>query len=282
MAVIKITESQYEDIKKRALAGANYFPEIAGDMMEENPSTLFTEPEGELDERVTFNNPLSVMLSEGLIMSYPADKTINYVKKLFKIPDYGIRESNGAIIIGIIVPNKNNMTTLNKIIRAMQLCGYFLSRPKIDVLMMRSGKKTTLQFEPKYDHEVKDDMLKGEKELLHITLSKNVEKIKYIGLTPSSKNKMFNYPERIYLLKGSIPYEDIVNLAELLASVYNHNNKGEKRDYDYSVLHLDVDKLPDTIRLFPDSNYEPYGLYTIDNIPPSAITEIERLPLTVG
>lgn len=282
MAVIKITESQYKEIKKMALAGANYFPEIYGDMMEENPSTLFTEPEGELDERVTFNNPLSVMLSEGLIMSYPADKTINYVKKSFNIPDYCIRESDGAIMIAVIVPNKNNMTTLNKLIRAMQLCGYFLSRPKIDVLMMRSGKKTTLQFEPKYDHEVKDDILKGEKELLHITLSKNVEKIKSIGLTPSSKNKMFNYPERIYLLKGSIPYEDIINLAELLASVYNHNNQGEKRDYDYSVLHLDVDKLPDTIRLFPDSNYEPYGLYTIDNIPPSAITEIERLPLTIG
>ena len=282
MAVIKITESQYEEIKKRALAGANYFPEIDGDMMEENPSMPFTETEGEIGERVTFNNPLSVMLSEGLIMSYPVDKTINYVKKLFNIPDDSIRESEGAIMITIIVPKQNNMTTLNKLIRDMQLCGYFLSAPKMNVLKNRAGQKTTLQFEPKYDHDVKDDILKGEKELLHITLSKNVEKIKSIGLTPSSKNKFFNYPERIYLLKGSIPYEDIIDLAELLASVYNYNNKGEKRDYDYSVLHLDVNKLPDTIRLFPDSNYESYGLYTIDNIPPSVITKIERLPLTIG
>ena len=281
MAVIKITESQYEEIKKRALAGANYFPELAGDMMEENPSMPFTETEGEIGERVTFNNPLSVMLSEGLIMSYPVDKTINYVKKLFNIPDNRIR-TRGDVILILANVSMHNMVVLNKLIRAMQLCGYFLSAPKMNVLRNRDGQKTTLQFEPKYDHDVKDDILKGEKELLHITLSKNVEKIKSIGLTPSSKNKFFNYPERIYLLKGSIPYEDIIDLAELLASVYNYNNKGEKRDYDYSVLHLDVNKLPDTIRLFPDSNYESYGLYTIDNIPPSVITKIERLPLTIG
>lgn len=281
MAVIKITESQYEEIKKRALAGANYFPEIAGDMMEENPSMPFTETEGEIGERVTFNNPLSVMLSEGLIMSYPVDKTIHYVKKLFNIPDNCIRTRGDVILIFANV-SMHNMVVLNKLIRTMQLCGYFLSAPKMNVLRNRDGQKTTLQFEPKYDHDVKDDILKGEKELLHITLSKNVEKIKSIGLTPSSKNKFFNYPERIYLLKGSIPYEDILDLAELLASVYNYNNKGEKRDYDYSLLHLDVNKLPDTIRLFPDSNFESYGLYTIDNIPPSVITKIERLPLTIG
>ena len=96
------------------------------------------------------------MLSEGLIMNYPIDKTINYVKKLFNIPDDSIRESEGAIMITIIVPKQNNMTTLNKLIRAMQLCGYFLSVSMMDAIKNLGGLETTLQFEKKYDQEMKN------------------------------------------------------------------------------------------------------------------------------
>lgn len=248
MAVIKNTESQYGG----------------------TPSLRF-------DERVSFNNMLSIMLYEGLIMNYPIDKTINYVKKLFNIPDDSIRESEGAIMITIIVPKQNNMTTLNKLIRAMQLCGYFLSVSMMDAIKNLGGLETTLQFEEKYDQKMKNEILKDEKELLHITQSKNVDKIKSIGLTPSSINKLFDYPERIYLLKGSIPHEDIINLAEMPATIYNLHNENGKIDYDYSVLHLDLSRIPDTVRLFPDLDYESYGLYTIDNIPPSAITNINTL-----
>ena len=85
---------------------------------------------------------------------------------------------------------------------------------------------------------------------------------------------MFDFPDRVYLLRGSTPEEDVLYLARKLSQ---HNtspgNLGK-----YSLVTLDLDKIPKSVGLFADPNYE-YGVFTPNNITPESIADIKDLKL---
>lgn len=229
-------------------------------------------------EPVTFSNPISLMISEGLIMSASIDRVIRalkvYAKNNSDILSIGI-DKNGNNIIVININAKPKLT--DTIIRAMNLYGWFLARPKNNEITW--GKNVKLQFEPKYNTDVGNEIRTTEKYLLHLTLSKNIEKIKLNGLVPSVKNRKFAYPERIYFLRGSTPYPTIYNLASQLAAVYNQEK--EEKVLDYSIVRILLSEVPENVRFCSDPNFSKYGIYTMDNIPPSALIDIKPFKITV-
>ena len=160
-----------------------------------------------------FDNPLSRAiqhpLTEGLIKTYPLNKTIKYIKDYFKLSDneiYPIQGYGEKEQIGIKVPIIGNNLELVK--KAFNLCGWYLGYPKEKNLKQNTIYE--LQFEKKYDDNFSELLRQHESVIYHVTPIYNTEKIKNIGFTPRSKNNLFEYPSRTYFIIGSaksvIPY----------------------------------------------------------------------------
>lgn len=273
MSSIRLTESQFGELKRILSAGKTYFPDLYPDTSDKAIKEALSDEESvedSLNWGYSYDNPLSFMLIEGLIRTYPTEDTIRYIKKRFGIRDEDIRQrQDNPDIILIQIHPLNSERYVNDLIRAVNLCGYYLGAPKTQTVMEYARGKystpLTIQFEPKYTQDIRETVLGDETELLHITTIEHADKIQRTGLSPSSKNSAFNYPERIYLLKGSTPEGAIISLSTAL-------EKGLVRTY--ALVHVDLDKVPPDVRFFTDPNYDTFGIYTMDNIPPSAISEI--------
>lgn len=279
--IVKMTKSQANAIRRRISAGLNYFPNLRSCNVDEANSEFITDSlriDGDINYHTSFDNPLSIMLLGGLIISYPPSKVRNYILKRYDISDSDvvIKGDDKNVIMVRILPNKSE-DLVNELIRAMNLCGYYLSLPRPENISYwferEKESPLVLQFEPNYGDTMKRDVIGNERELLHITQRKNIDKIYFNGLVSKSNNNLFKHPERIYLLKGSTPVIDIVELGLLLKNVYNIKSEEDPAS-KYCIIHIDLKRVPDNVKFFTDINYNKNGLYTMDNIPPSAISGV--------
>lgn len=220
-------------------------------------------------ENYTIDNPVAVaimngqdIICEGLIRTYPIKTAQHYAQKLFSL-DEGqivIFSDNNIEKMRIIIPQ--NKMFIERIKKAMDLCGYFCSRedeyPYID-------KWSYLHFEPKNQDDV-NDYVRSMKYIYHVTPVKYLNKIRKIGLKPSFKNKFFAYPERTYCFIEKTSPEEIYNLKQQL----------RQNEEEYCLLVLDVSRISETVCFYLDPNYK-YGIYTKDNIPPTAIIEVYKM-----
>ena len=170
---------------------------------------------------ISYDNPLSLILqgtlNEGLIHTYPFEKTLEYVKNYFQLDDkqIGIRHGmNGSKVIVVYVPVINN--NVDEINKAFNLCGYFLSYPKDEVLKMQNGKWVSLQYEPKHTEKITSFVRWSEKAIYHITPLNKRKKIEKNGLTPKTNNELFNYPDRIYFISGNCSKYEIYTFCQHL------------------------------------------------------------------
>ena len=222
----------------------------------------------------TFNNPLSYLmkdkLNESLIQTYPIDKTVKYIRNYFNLKEdmvVPIKNEDGIYIV-VYMPNFGD--NLEYMLKAMQFCGYYLASPRKE--LVEKDKWVELQFEPVHVVDNSQQIRKEERVLYHLTPSYNEGKIKNYGFIPKSKNSKFDYPDRIYLIRGCASREEIFNIGQQLYK----NNKSERNNGLYTLYTIDLDKLPKNIRLFNDQNYS-YGVYTTDNINIDAIIKKEKL-----
>lgn len=212
---------------------------------------------------VSYSNPLSIdmcgdNINEGLIRTYPFDVMMKYVMEHFNIPSFYMHdyENNGIKCLAIDLPK--NQGFQQRVDKAMNLCGYFES------IRASIGDLDRVHYEPKFEEKEAEigDIL------YHITHHSNKDKIKRIGLCPYSKNNIFNYPSRVYCFMENVPREEIEKTAKALDNFAN-------RDFDdgvYSILKINVNNLPNTVKFFVDPN-QVYGLYTMNNIPPNCIID---------
>lgn len=101
--------------------------------------------------------------------------------------------------------------------------------------------------------------------LFHVTKATVIDKIKRVGLTPRSDSSEYNYNDRVYLcwkLSGAM------EIAKDIDS--RRDGHGQK------IVVIDVNKLPRTMMFSYDPSYD-LGVFTTDNIPPSAICDIKSV-----
>lgn len=277
---IILTEEQITEISKRYWTAYQYMCDVVSPLCEATePLASPIEPNDDHRYIPTYKDPITILLSEGISMSFPVGKVISYIKKHFNLPDSRIKQACDSIsgeltnTIMVYVPVEPN--NIDRLSRAMAACGYYLMNP---ISSLRIGQESWLQFEPKYDTSIVQEIKATERFLFHLTPETNVPKIKKNGIVPRSKNSIARFPERVYLLRGSTPDGDILDLYEMLAVTYNY--KRERKTFKYAKVIIDISKLPQDIKLFIDPNYPDYGLYTTDNVPPSAISDIKIMPLS--
>ena len=227
----------------------------------------------------TYANPLTIAmlyrdtLMEGLIHTYPVGRTISYVKSYFGMDDgqiYAVEAENGIEHIVVIVPVIGNNVELVK--KAMDLCGYYLGAPKEEYI--KPNTWAHLQFEPKFQKDDTERIRNEESVLYHVTPKYNMKKIQRIGFSPRTKNGLFNYPDRVYFLRGSCDDSEITAIAEQLRDA----NSSEGNDGKYVLFTVDVNMIPSDVPLYLDPNY-PYGVYTGSNIKPDTIVSVEEINL---
>lgn len=83
---------------------------------------------------------------------------------------------------------------------------------------------------------------------------------------------MFNYPDRIYFVKGSANEEYIKGLAFDLFKA----NKSKGNDGKYVIITVDLSRISEDVKFYYEPNYV-YGVYTRGNILPNCISNVEEI-----
>lgn len=240
---------------------------------------------------IDYNNPLTfsmfTILDEGLVRSYPIEKTVEYVKSYLHLHSAQIKiekTKTGAAHIVLIIPNIQK--NIYHVDNAMRLCGYFRSSTRIKILKDRSNRDVewvVVQYEAEFQSNSCSNELRQERlPIIHLTPYYNIEKIKANGLVPRCKNDVFKYPERIYFLKSSVSQQEMDLVGRVLYSTSlnkpvhtgRHLPKGYQEG-DYAVIYVDLNKIPERVEFYPDPNML-NAVFTMENIPPSAIMKIEK------
>lgn len=263
-------------------------------------------------------------VTEGLIRSYDAEKVKKILtnpenRKLFKalmaptwlkrlhetprnamsqiLKYFPLKSENVQIVqtpdnesyFYISFPNiKENEAIID---RAMYAFGYFpVLNNEEKIVDERSNVVWKVKhYEPKFQKPIKNALIKTQKCLYHISPTKYEHKILKQGLVPKSKNRLFSYPDRIYLFLNNTHTDDgyaemddsmLLDITEKLFTIVLPKRDDEYvNDYEYTYYRIDVSKLHNDTNLMYDQNFIPFGIFTADNIPPEAISVIKRFDM---
>ena len=188
-----------------------------------------------------------LVLTEGLIKTYPLEKSINIIKKRFPNLIIEIEKDGDIYVEGDMVELKNYIPLFNNL-------GYFISTYTINGSDWvkeydDDTKPSALYLEPKYDIEISQipDIL------YHASPLKFKDKIFKIGFIPKTGNKLSNHPDRIYLTD------------DLKTAIYFGENIKKEQGDGYCIWRIDGKSLSN---LYSDINLRNNGYYTLSNIPP--------------
>jgi hypothetical protein len=219
-----------------------------------------------------YKEEFSINLSEGLIKSVKLEIAFNLLSKNFK--DYIISNiENSKISIEISEYDEKQFSLLLSYLNSL---GYFITRESVhlqngrtllskefDASLITNNlndiSSIVLYIEPKYDIKIE----RVPKVLYHATPNRNSDKILQTGLTPKSRSKLAFHPERVYLTDT---VENAKDISKKLSAI-----TGEK---GWSILKIETQHIPPYFKLYKDPNYT-NGYYSVNNIPPSAITKLE-------
>lgn len=131
-------------------------------------------------------------------------------------------------------------------------------------------EKIQILFEPKYDQEIES----LPKYLYHITTKSKTDKIFRQGLVPKSKSKTSSHPDRVYLAYN---VDDLIKISKK----FTFQSQLVSGDY-FVILKIDTDRIPEYFQIYgeipysnrkmQDPNFKGKGLYTVNSIPPNAIS----------
>lgn len=218
-------------------------------------------------------------LSEGLIKTYPIGKVVNIISNEFNLNEANFlitskvqNNSKSIDLLTIILPKTVNKEFIGKVKSRMEMCGYYLNKkPSI-----KNGE-IIMVFAPKFIENISDKIRERCRYLYHLTYDVYLNKIQRKGLIPSSKNTVFKYPDRIYLMLGNNLNSKQLEIFKILRFFRNKSNNQESNPNEVgnsSILMIDLEKVPNNVQFFVDP-MTCNAIYTTDNIPPTAIVGIK-------
>lgn len=206
------------------------------------------------------------------------------LKECLPMVDEQIRiVSKGDINMMLItIPNIANNVDL--IVKALGGFGYYPGTSQ-DVDMGTGVLWKHIQFEPKFEPLITEELKKNVLYLYHTSPTKYEHKILKNGLCPLSKNDKFFYPSRVYMIKD-VPNSTTVNnsfmrgVANMLYQAKKNKREDEYvQDSKWTLYRIDVSKLQKDIVISYDPNFYPMAVFTSDNISPNALEIIDHFDL---
>lgn len=241
------------------------------------PNFLNAYQDDELTQQMIDQNNLN----EGLIRTYPIETVIKFLIEKFQIQQDQIliqkveEEGIPTKCLTLVLPLKVSNNTVGSIKQEMNVWGYFVAK---DLIRDINRNISYILFEPKYSQDVSNIIRSKYSVLYHMTSAPFLEKIKNNGLCPTSKNSLFLYPSRVFFMKGDTLDNKQKRILKNV-KLARDNSDRSKRNPNYNqqayLLTLDLSKIPEDVKMYVDPFASSGGFFTYDNIPPSAIVNIE-------
>ena len=226
-----------------------------------------------------YKDEYDLNLKEGLIKSTEVLKTVDILKRRYRdsilistVDVYGDNSSNKIYVtfypgftakeLDDFIRDANAQGWFPSWIQSVEYNGKYTD--KIAKNIIESKKELEIDFEAKYD--IKVDVTP--KTLYHVTPTNKVDKILKVGLAPKSKEKASAHPERVSVTSNE-------NAAEKLAEPF-YKKTGIRF---WTILKIDTELIPDYLKFYRDPNYPAYGMYTLNFIPPKAISVVKDIHL---
>lgn len=207
-------------------------------------------------------------ITEATEQPLPFQQVVNNLYQKYLINPWQFKEiqnitaSNGINIICIIADINRNC---DLVIDAMKQMGYFKSVKNDNVIVQYGMTFRVMQFEPLVQ-KTENDLIRSMKAVFHITPTYNAENIEKNGFIPQSKNSVFNYPDRVYFVKGNTyPYR-ILEIVQMLSD----SNFDQRNDGSYTIFMVDLKKVPLEINFYLDPNMEE-SCFVEEKVPSMAI-----------
>lgn len=173
----------------------------------------------------------------------------SYLMRRLGMQDWMIQQTKGCNGFRLIILVSNIGVNPKILVEVMKHLGWFNSRTappkKVNGMTIKC-----MSFDPIYQKSIKDDVRNKWNWLYHISPIENKESILQNGLIPSSKNKMFKYPNRVYFLKPSIPFKELVEDAYMLWEANEKNGSGL-----YTIFKISLNKVPLETKFYNDPRF---------------------------
>lgn len=221
-----------------------------------------------------FGEPISPdgeLINETIVKTVPI-KELRYRLKNLGFWQWQIKSQIAANKVRVVILYVDIAKNTDTIENEMKMLGWtkaHISPP----FLIKGFTCRAMDFDPMMQRSLSKQARKYEY-LYHWTPESNVPLVMKNGLLPKSENAYLSYDPKVHLMKGDIPDED----AKLLGwQLFNHNMK--IMDGKYTLLRITTKLVPDNVEFYGDPRY-PYGFFTWDPIPPSAIEPFGRIQLT--
>ena len=209
-------------------------------------------------------------LKEGLTKTTNIGMTLNILKSRF---NYGFEYKRGDNTFEVVF-HQIDKSTLEDFMKYVGNLGWFPSYIETEKYKGKwepkvySDAVSKVRFEAKFDEEVVENI---PNKLYHITPTQNTDKILKIGLVPKTRSKASYHPERVYVGKS---IEGIEKLAQPMYQRTGNRN--------FTVVEIDTTTISGGyLKLYTDPNYNKEAYYTLNNIPPHAITKVKNIQVTL-
>ena len=206
------------------------------------------------------------ILKEEATSTLSIEETKKEIQNKFHLKDWQFATEKGANGIQLVILYPGIFRNTRLIKRAMSACGWSLAIKGYIVKNKMIWR--AMSFDPMFQDDVSEEARKNGY-LLHWTPKYNLQSIIANGLTPRSENSIFDYPNRLHLIKGDASQTEIMNIGWQLYKT----NKRKENNGDYFLLFVDMHFVPNDIEFFYDPRYE-WGYYVKDKIPANAIKPI--------
>lgn len=222
--------------------------------------------------RITYDNPLTICsnITETKRDILPPDHVVDLIIQKYHLNQQLVQKMEASNKISIYIINACIGNNDDLIEADMKKMGYYLG-VRGDIQNIQGMLFQVLQFEP-YSQIQNDETsnIKNKYDCLyHWTPEHCVNNILQKGLIPNHQNQRFNYPDRIYLMKGDTNFSDMMKLGNLLCKI----NTDSRNNGNYVLLRINMKNIDNNIHFYYDPNSE-IGVYTEQTIP---FTNIEKI-----
>lgn len=193
------------------------------------------------------------ILKEDATETVPIEETCRQMRSKFNLKEWQVAEQTVANGIRLVILYPGIFKNTRLIKNAMLACGWTLAFKGFafkDGMLWRA-----MSFGPLFQDDVSDETRKY-RYLFHWTSLYNLNSIKNNGLQPRSENKLYDYPDRLHLIKGDTPDDMIFDIGMQLCAV----NTRRKNNGKYVLLAIDLDKVSSETEIYYDPRYE-WGYY---------------------
>lgn len=203
------------------------------------------------------------ILKEEATTTLSVEETKKEIQNKFHIKDWQFSVQKGANGIRLIILYPGIFKNTKLIKDAMLACGWSLALKGHIVKNKMIWR--AMSFDPIFQDNVSDEAKKYSV-AYHWTPLYNLESIKTNGLTPKSQNKLFQYPDRLHLIKGNTNRTEIFNIGFQLCKT----NKQKSNNGKYVLLSIDLSQIPKDVEIYYDPRYE-CGYYVKVPISPKLV-----------